>query len=206
MFKTRPRGILISRLCKTSSHPSATGCRWPIRPFSRSAVQPQIQNHIDGLTAEIKALAKLIKDHIHKHPDLRQKRDLFQSVPGLFRLSGAIWQGAQGSGFLWALLATQTLPPELIGAGFQRRHLLHLWAGRMFSPSPQSEIAPLFTRAVGRSSCFSSGSNNNFPLRSFWTTARTRSTQQICYALSTCVLIATFKKELQFNDSLCTLL
>lgn len=47
------------------------------------AVQPQIQNHIDWLNAEIKALAKLIKDHIDKHPDLRQKRDLLQTIPGI---------------------------------------------------------------------------------------------------------------------------
>ena len=47
------------------------------------AVQPQIQNHIDWLNAEIKALAKLIKDHIDKHPDLRQKRDLLDSIPGI---------------------------------------------------------------------------------------------------------------------------
>ena len=47
------------------------------------AVQPQIQNHIDWLNAEIKALAKLIKDHIDKHPDLRQKRDLLDTIPGI---------------------------------------------------------------------------------------------------------------------------
>jgi transposase len=54
------------------------------------AVQPQIQNHIDWLNAEIKALAKLIKDHIDKHPDLSQKRDLLDSIPGIGERTQAI--------------------------------------------------------------------------------------------------------------------
>lgn len=47
------------------------------------AVQPQIQNHIDWLRTEIKALTQLIKGHIDKHPDLRQKRHLLETIPGI---------------------------------------------------------------------------------------------------------------------------
>lgn len=61
------------------------------------AIQPQIQNHIDWLNAEIKALAKLIKDHIDKHPDLRQKRDLLDSIPGIGERTLAIMLAYFGS-------------------------------------------------------------------------------------------------------------
>lgn len=61
------------------------------------AVQPQIQNHIDWLNDEIKALAKLIKDHIDKHPDMRQKRDLLDSIPGIGERTLAIMLAYFGS-------------------------------------------------------------------------------------------------------------
>lgn len=54
------------------------------------SVQPQIQSHIEWLQSEIKALAKLIKEHIDKHPDLRHKRDLLDSIPGMGERTQAI--------------------------------------------------------------------------------------------------------------------
>jgi transposase len=50
---------------------------------SREAVRGNIKNHLDWLDNETKALIKAIKNHIDSHPNLKQQRDLLDSVPGL---------------------------------------------------------------------------------------------------------------------------
>jgi transposase len=50
---------------------------------SRDAVRQDIQQHLNWLDADIKQLVKTINDHIDKHPGLKQKRDLLDSIPGI---------------------------------------------------------------------------------------------------------------------------
>ncbi len=50
---------------------------------ARTAVKPGIEKHLNWLDKEIQALIKTIRDHIDSHPDLKQKRDLLDSIPGL---------------------------------------------------------------------------------------------------------------------------
>lgn len=50
---------------------------------SREAVKQNIESHIIWLDTEIKALAKKIQNHIDDDPDLRNKRELLDSIPGL---------------------------------------------------------------------------------------------------------------------------
>lgn len=50
---------------------------------SRAAVRDNIQLHLDWLDNEIKTLIMVIKNHIDSHPNLKQQRDLLDSVPGL---------------------------------------------------------------------------------------------------------------------------
>ena len=57
---------------------------------SRNAVRQDIQQHLDWLDADIKQLVKTINEHIDKHPDLKQKRDLLDSIPGIGERTSAI--------------------------------------------------------------------------------------------------------------------
>ncbi len=50
---------------------------------ARDVVHAEIEAHIQWLDAEIKALLKKIQDHINDDPDMKNKRDLLDSVPGL---------------------------------------------------------------------------------------------------------------------------
>ncbi len=50
---------------------------------SSDTVKPGIQNHIDWLAQEIKEMKKKIKDHIDNDPDLKSKRDLLATIPGV---------------------------------------------------------------------------------------------------------------------------
>lgn len=47
------------------------------------AVRAQLQDHIAYLEKQINQLLTQIKDHIDQDPDLRQKRDLLNSIPGI---------------------------------------------------------------------------------------------------------------------------
>ena len=60
---------------------------------AREAIQPGIQEHLDWLEAEITKLRKLIRDHIDDDPDLRNRKDLLDTIPGV------------GDGTIAALLA-----------------------------------------------------------------------------------------------------
>lgn len=50
---------------------------------SRAAVRDNIQDHLDWLDNEIKGLIQAIKNHIDTHPNLKQQRDLLDTIPGL---------------------------------------------------------------------------------------------------------------------------
>ena len=57
---------------------------------SRDAVRQDIQQHLDWLDTDIKQLVKSINDHIDHHPDLKQKRSLLNSIPGIGERTSAI--------------------------------------------------------------------------------------------------------------------
>lgn len=46
-------------------------------------VNQSIQSVIEVLDKQIEAITKQIKDHIDTHPDLKQKRDLIKTIPGI---------------------------------------------------------------------------------------------------------------------------
>ncbi len=50
---------------------------------SRDVVKANIESHIDWLNSEIKAIKKQIRDHVDDDPDMKNKRDLLDTVPGL---------------------------------------------------------------------------------------------------------------------------
>jgi len=50
---------------------------------AHASVQPRIQRHIEWLELEIKRLACEIDQHIDRHPDLKSRRALLESVPGI---------------------------------------------------------------------------------------------------------------------------
>ena len=47
------------------------------------AVQQQLKQHVTFLDEQIKALEKAIDDHFDQHPDLKQQRQLLDSIPGI---------------------------------------------------------------------------------------------------------------------------
>ncbi len=50
---------------------------------SRDVVKANIESHIDWLNAEVKAIKKQIRDHIDDDPDMKNKQELLDTVPGL---------------------------------------------------------------------------------------------------------------------------
>lgn len=50
---------------------------------ARDAVKPGITAHIEWLDEQIKALAKTISDHINGDKNMKDKRDLLESIPGV---------------------------------------------------------------------------------------------------------------------------
>jgi transposase len=46
-------------------------------------VNQSIQTVVEVLDQQIETITKQIKDHIENHPDLKQKRDLIKSIPGI---------------------------------------------------------------------------------------------------------------------------
>jgi transposase len=50
---------------------------------ARGVVKTGIEDHLKWLAKEIKALAKQIRDHIHNDPDLNNKQELLDSIPGV---------------------------------------------------------------------------------------------------------------------------
>lgn len=50
---------------------------------AHTAVVEEIEGHLAGLNRAIEVLEERIKTHIDKHPDLREKRELLESIPGI---------------------------------------------------------------------------------------------------------------------------
>jgi transposase len=50
---------------------------------ARDAVKADIESHIEWLDDEIKKLAKKIRSHINDDPDMRTKKDLLETIPGV---------------------------------------------------------------------------------------------------------------------------
>ena len=50
---------------------------------SNEIVSTSIQTVLECLDKEIEQISKLIRDHISKHPDLKRKSDLLNSIPGV---------------------------------------------------------------------------------------------------------------------------
>lgn len=48
-----------------------------------AVIQPSVQTVLTTIKAEIKAVEQLIRDHIDRHPDLKDQSDLLDSIPGL---------------------------------------------------------------------------------------------------------------------------
>lgn len=57
---------------------------------SREVVQPNILSHINWLDEQIKALIKNINQHLDSDGDLKNKRDLLESIPGVGERTMAI--------------------------------------------------------------------------------------------------------------------
>jgi transposase len=56
-------------------------------------VRLSIERMVETLKAEIRSLEKLIKKHIDDHPDLKQQRDLLETIPGIGRKTSQILLG-----------------------------------------------------------------------------------------------------------------
>lgn len=63
---------------------------------SAPIVRKNLQRQIHFLTKQIKQVKKLIQDHIDRHPDLQEKRDLLASIKGLGDLTAAKILGEYG--------------------------------------------------------------------------------------------------------------
>lgn len=48
-----------------------------------SVIQPSIQSVLAAIQSEIKAVEKMVRDHIDRHPGLKGQSDLLDSIPGL---------------------------------------------------------------------------------------------------------------------------
>jgi transposase len=55
-----------------------------------SAVRASIETVIATLTTEIKAVRRQIRDHVDRHPGLRDQRDLLTSIPGIGDATAAV--------------------------------------------------------------------------------------------------------------------
>lgn len=57
---------------------------------AREAVREDIQLHLNWLDKAIRQLIESINDHIEHHPDLKQQRELLDSIPGIGERTSAI--------------------------------------------------------------------------------------------------------------------
>jgi len=51
--------------------------------MASSAVRKQLRSQIDFLESQIELTKELIRDHIDRHPDLKQQHELLTSIPGI---------------------------------------------------------------------------------------------------------------------------
>jgi transposase len=57
--------------------------------IAAQVVRESVADHIDYLDQQIKQTHSLIKDHIDRHPKLKQQRDLLSSIPGIGELTAS---------------------------------------------------------------------------------------------------------------------
>jgi transposase len=58
---------------------------------SVDAVQESLEEHIAYLAQQIRRTQEQIKKHINNHPDLKQQRDLLDSIPGIGETTAAVF-------------------------------------------------------------------------------------------------------------------
>ncbi|NEQ28902.1 MAG: IS110 family transposase, partial [Microcoleus sp. SIO2G3] len=56
-----------------------------------------VEEHLDYLRADIKRTEELIKEHIERHPKLKEQSDLLKSIPGIGQTTAALIVGELGS-------------------------------------------------------------------------------------------------------------
>jgi transposase len=61
-----------------------------------ATVQPSLKTVLDTLDAEINSIRRRIRDHINGDPDLRQRRDLLETIPGIGEATSAVLLGCLG--------------------------------------------------------------------------------------------------------------
>jgi transposase len=64
--------------------------------ITSTAVQASVQHHITLLDQQIADLERTIHDHLEGDPDLKHRRDLLDSIPGIAELTAAILLGELG--------------------------------------------------------------------------------------------------------------
>lgn len=53
-------------------------------------VRPSIEEHLQYLQTDIKRTQQRIRDHFNQHPELKQRRDLLTSIPGIGQTTAAV--------------------------------------------------------------------------------------------------------------------
>lgn len=95
-------------------------------PTAHASVQPTIQQHLDFLTEQISELKKTIENHIDRNDNLRGRRDLLDSIPGLGEttIPWLIAYLGDGNRFLRSkqTAAFSGLSPKLHQSGTTSRH------------------------------------------------------------------------------------
>lgn len=101
-----------------------------------SATRSSIDRVIDNLSKEIDAVQLLIKDHINKHPDLKQQSELLQTIPGIGEKTARLLLGEiefLGFDSARALAAHAGVTPRRFqsGSSLNRTQLSKLGNGRI---------------------------------------------------------------------------
>ena len=88
------------------------------------AVQASIDAHVTFLNEQIKVVLAQIQDHIDQHPDLKSKRDLLESIPGIGKKTAAILLAEMPNPQQFSakqMAAFAGLTPEQLASGKYRR-------------------------------------------------------------------------------------
>jgi len=128
-----------------------------------AATRPSIDRMIDNLSKEIDAVQRLIKDHINKHPDLKQQSELLQTIPGIGEKTARLLLGEiefRGFDSARALAAHAGVTPRRFqsGSSLNRTQLSKLGNGRirkaLYFPAivavKCNEVIKLFAQRLSR--------------------------------------------------------
>lgn len=89
-----------------------------------ATVQTSIEAHVTFLNEQIKMVLAQIQDHIDQHPDLKSKRDLLESIPGIGSKTAAILLAEMPAPQQFSakqMSAFAGLTPEQLASGKYRR-------------------------------------------------------------------------------------